>query len=435
MSNKNNPPQIPLGKTFRTDENINRKISPLLLSTEKSVILLGPRQVGKSTLIESFRPDLSINLADELEFLRFSSNPGELPLLIQLQKPKTVYIDEIQRLPKLLNSIQAIIDKEKKRIKFYLTGSSARKLRRGGANLLPGRVLNFNLGPLASAELNYKMSTEKLLEYGSLPEIYLSNNEKENQRILRSYSANYLKEEIKAEALTRNLESFARFLQESVLSAAQFVDYTKLSNKAKISRHSCPRYFEILEDTLIGFRLNPFEDFENQTHNHSHKPNKIKNVKPNRNKIKNENEYENENELIKNVKHPKFFFFDNGVYNGLLGNFKASADRMGVLSEQLVFSQIRHSANCIDAQVELFSFRLHSGEEVDFIMKLEQDIFAIEVKSSDRISTDEINGLLKFKTLCPKTKGLFIFHMGNAEIKMGSVWCLPWQKGLKQLGL
>ena len=144
-------------------------------------------------------------------------------------------------------------------MKFYLTGSSARKLKRGGANLLPGRVVNFKLGPLVAAELDYKMETARILSRGSLPEIYLEKNEKEAIHILKSYVANYLKEEIKAEALTRNLE--------------------------------------ILEDTLIGQRIFPFEELS---------------------------------EKADLIKHPRFYFFDTGIYNSLVGNFTPSLDRVGV---------------------------------------------------------------------------------------------------------
>lgn len=140
----------------------------------KSILLLGPRQVGKSTLIDSLKPDLTIDLANELEFLTHSSNPGELSKIVDRAEPKSVFIDEVQRLPKILNTAQSIIDHKK--IKFYLTGSSGRKLKRDQANLLPGRVVNFNLGPLVSAELDYKMDTQKALELGGLPEIYLMKN-------------------------------------------------------------------------------------------------------------------------------------------------------------------------------------------------------------------------------------------------------------------
>ncbi|MGZ3793497.1 MAG: ATP-binding protein [Bdellovibrio sp.] len=381
---------------------ISRFIKQELISTRKSVLLIGPRQVGKSTLINSLKPDLSINFADELEYLNFSSNPGELRKNIEQQKPKVVFIDEVQRLPRILNTVQALID-ENKNLKFYLTGSSARKLKRGGANLLPGRVINLQLGPLVSAELAYKADTERALSYGCLPEIYLGTNKKENETLLRAYAANYLKEEIKAEALTRNLESFARFFQECPLIVGQFVDYTKMAKKTKISRHACPRYFEILEDTLVGNRVYPFPKAVEQE--------------------------------LDIVKHPKFYFFDNGVLNGLLGNYVASPDRRGMLAEQLIFNQILHSSWARQKNVNIYSFRMRSGEEVDFVVEIENEIFAIEVKYSDDLQSDDYAGLNFFKELFPKANGYFIFHLGTKEKKMGNIWTFPWQKGLKQMGL
>ncbi len=380
---------------------IDRLITPHIASTKKSVLLLGPRQAGKSTLVSSLQPDLSINLADEFEFLTHSSRPEELARLIEIQKARTVFIDEVQRLPRILNTVQGLVDKNKA-LKFYLTGSSARKLKRGGANLLPGRVLNFKLGPLVAAEASYKLDTSAALALGTLPEAYLAKRTREIEHLLRSYAANYLKEEIKAEALTRNLESFARFLNEAVLSVGQFIDLTKVSKKAKISRHSVPRYFEILEDTLIGYRVFPFAKLT-------------------------------EGEDL--IRHPKFFLFDNGVYNGLLQNFVASADRVGVLAEQLVFSQLLHSAWARDLEISISSFRTRKGVEVDFITEVGTKIYAVEVKNSDRISTDDCTGLIFFRKVYPKASGLFIFHMGSSEKRLGPVWALPWQKGLREMGL
>jgi predicted AAA+ superfamily ATPase len=380
---------------------VARFIKSEISTTSKSVLLLGPRQVGKSTLVSSLKPQLSINLADEMEFLRHSSNPGELRSLIELSKAKIVFLDEVQRLPKILNTVQALLDADKK-MKFYLTGSSARKLKRGGANLLPGRVLNYRLGTLVSAELSYKMDTAKALGQGCLPEVYLGKSEKLNKQILQSYVANYLKEEIQAEALTRNLDSFARFLQESILSTGQFVDYSKLAKKAKVSRHSCSRYYEILEDTLVGQRLWPFKPLV---------------------------------ESIDLIKHPKFYFFDNGVYNGLLGNFIASLDRVGILCEQLIYNQLIHSSWAHGKDIEVSTFRTRTGEEVDFILQLENQIFGIEVKHSQEINTDFLSGLLFFNQNFPKNNGLFVFHMGTREKKFGKIWSLPWQQGLKVLGL
>ena len=384
-----------------TTKLLNRSIASFIKKSTKSILLLGPRQVGKSTLIDSLKPELIINLADEMELLTYSMKADELKKLIELKKPKTVFIDEVQRLPKILNSIQSIIDNNKK-IKFYLTGSSARKLKRGGANLLPGRVINYNLGPLTSGELNYELNSDKALSLGTLPEIYTHKNEKEALKILKSYVANYIKEEIKAEALTRNLESFARFMLECSLNNSQFVDYTKMSNRAKISRHAIPRYFEILEDTLIGFRIFPFEPL-----------------------VQSENL----------IKHPKFYFFDVGIYNSLVGNFTASLDRVGVLAEQLIFNQLLHSAWAKDKDIKISSFRTRGGVEVDFIVELEGHIIGIEVKYSDNVITDDCEPLLYFQKAHGKCKDLYIFHFGVVEKKMGAVKSLPWQKGLKELGL
>lgn len=380
---------------------VSRLISQQIIKTAKSILLLGPRQVGKSTLISSLKPDLTINLSDEVEFLKHSSTPSELRSLIEIENARTVFIDEVQRLPKMLNTVQALIDNNKS-LKFYLTGSSARKLKRGGANLLPGRVLNFKLGPMVCSELNYKMNTSKALRLGTLPEAYLGESEKQEQNLLRTYVANYMREEIQAEALTRNLDSFSRFLFESILSTGQFVDYTKLSKKSKISRHACPRYFEILEDTLVGQRILPF-------------PQLI--------------------ESMNLIKHPKFYFFDNGVYNGLLGNFIDSPDRTGVLAEQLVYNQLKHSAWAKNLDIEIYTLRTHKGTEVDFVVQLERSIVGIEVKTSQEIEVDDLAGLIQFSKEFPNHKGLYVFHMGTREQKFGKIWALPWQAGLRMLGL
>ncbi len=380
---------------------VNRFINDKIMNSSKSCLLLGPRQVGKSTLINQLNPDLSINLADEFEYLNYSTDLQKLEKLIQLNKPKTIFIDEIQRLPSLLNTIQFLVDKDKK-LKFYLTGSSARKLKRGKANLLPGRLLDFKMGPLTASELGSEFNIKKALSIGLLPEIYLNSNKNDTFKLLKAYSAIYLKEEIKAEALTRNLESFARFLIESVQSVGQFVDFTKLAKKAKISRHAIPRYFEILEDTLIGYRVFSFSEMQDQ---------------------------------FDLIKHPRFYFFDVGVYNGLLGNFEPSLDRVGVLSEQLVFNQLMHSAWSKDEDIEINTFRQRQGVEVDFIIKYKNIYSAIEVKNSDRIQVEDLEGLLFVKKNISLVKNLFLFHMGSKEIKMGPVWCLPLKKGLDSLGL
>lgn len=381
---------------------ISRLLSSSLRKSPKSVLLLGPRQVGKSTLIKALKPELEINLADEAQFLRYASDPAQFRDDILGSECSTIFIDEIQRLPRLLNSIQAIID-DNRALKFYLTGSSARKLRRSDANLLPGRILQYNLGPLVASELDYKLNTNKALEIGTLPEAYLEKSRELSERLLKTYAGVYLAEEIKAESLVRDLNSFARFLSEVGVLLGTFIDLTKLAQRAKISRHAAPRYFEILEDSMIGRRLYPFTGCEHD---------------------------------IDLVKHPKFYLFDNGVANGMLGNFIASRDRIGILAEQLVLNQLVHSAWAHDQDITVSTFRTRSGLEVDYIVTLSNKLFAIEVKTSDNIATDDLTGLQFFhEHFKGKVAGAYVLHMGKTARKFGKIWSLPWQEGLREIGL
>ncbi|MBI2712347.1 MAG: ATP-binding protein [Bdellovibrio sp.] len=384
---------------------VNRLISSPILNSKKSILLLGPRQAGKSTLIQSLNPDLTIQLADQMEFFTFSANPNELRTRIETENPRTVFIDEVQRLPGILNTVQSLLDTpqaKKRGLKFYLTGSSARKLKRGGANLLPGRVLNFHLGPLVSSEIKYHADTDKLLSKGGLPEVYLEKDEKLSQHLLRSYVSNYIQEEIKAEALVRNLEAFTRFTQVAIQQAGLFIDYSKMAKQAKVSRHSLDRFYEIFEDTLIGQRVWPFEPCL---------------------------------EKADLIKHPKFYLFDNGVFNAVMGNFKVSPDRLGILAEQLIFTQILHSSWASLKDVKISTFRTRGGLEVDFIVELDGIVFGIEVKGSSDIQDHDARSLVQFKDYYPKCQETWVLHMGSKSRKIGNVWAHPWQVGLQKMGI
>ena len=226
---------------------------------------------------------------DEKTYLDIKSNPSELVERIRSEQPKLVLVDEIQRHPPLLNTIQVLLDSKeyKNKLKFLLSGSSARKLKRGEANLLPGRLFAYELGPLCAAELDYKFNIQRVLQFGLLPEAYLSDDAEVTKKLLSTYSGVYLKEEIQAEALTRNIEGFSRFLLAAAKSAGQILDYSKIAKQAKIERKACSRFHEILKDTLIAYRIVVF------------------------------------NETDANIsKRPKYYFFDTGVLNGLLENFK-----------------------------------------------------------------------------------------------------------------
>lgn len=177
----------------------------------------------------------------ERVYLEHASDAGALESQVVARAPKTVLIDEVQRLPSILNTVQSLIDESRRRrapLRFLLTGASARKLRRGKANLLPGRMVTLELSPLVAAELDYQLDTERALAMGTLPEPYLEPSIRSAQRLLRSYSGTYVKEEIQAEALTRNLEGFSRFLITAAHSSGQFLDYSKLAARSNIRRSS-----------------------------------------------------------------------------------------------------------------------------------------------------------------------------------------------------
>jgi len=324
-----------------------------------------------------------------------------LAALPAADKSPAIFIDEIQRLPSLLNTLQALLDAPSSRYRFLLSGSSARKLRRGQANLLPGRIFTYKLGPLVSCEMSYELETMQALSHGTLPGILVEPDRYVKEKTLTSYAATYLKEEVQAEALTRNLEGFARFLSVCVDYAGHFLDLSKLAADAQIARQSAVRYFDILEDCLIVQRVPPFAR------------------SPHR----------------RLVQHPKYYFFDVGVLNGLLGNFKVSADRIGNLFEHLLYTQIVHSASARDKAIDVFSYRTGHGAEVDFVVVDQGEVIAIEAKASRNVGKNDTQGLERFAELYGKPHRSMIFYLGSPHRKIGRVEVLPWQEGLRSIGL
>lgn len=376
-----------------------RQLATSLLNSKKSILLLGPRQVGKSTLIYSLKPDMVINLSREDEYFVFQENKRELEERIEAKQLKTIFIDEIQRIPRLLNTIQAIID-ENPKIKFYLSGSSARKLRKGRANLLPGRLFSYYLAPLCPRELGHDWSEISSLRFGSLPGVISLDAETDRKKLLQSYANTYLKEEILAEALVRGIDGFVRFLREAANHSGEFLDLSKLAKKAKIPRQSAVRHFEVLEDTLIARKVENDPDLEG----------------------------------VDLVKHPKFFFFDLGVCNALRGSFDASGDRIGGLFEHLVFNQIVNSATASDTEFDIFNLRTRGGFEVDFILKVGSEKFAIECKASTQIHETDLKNLQQLGRFYKKIKPILI-HRGTTEKKISGIWSLPLAKAIEVMGI
>ncbi len=374
-----------------------RTITSAIQKTKSSVLLIGPRQTGKSTLIKGLEPDLVINLAQEKVFLQFSSQPGLLEQLISEEKPKTVFIDEIQRLPSLLNTIQAIIDDNSKKFKFYLTGSSARKLKRGSANLLPGRVVSLQMAPLSLEELDYKLNLDSAMSYGLLPGIYSEKNVREKELLLNSYGATYLKEEVQAEALTKNIEGFSRFLFVVASKNGEFLDYSKIGSQSAVTQKTATRFFEILEDSLLVFRLDSYS----------------------------------KNPTRRLVQHPKFYFFDTGVLNSLLGSYKITADRRGALFETFVIASLRNLLVSRATPYRISTYRSSGGAEVDLILDLNGHEFAIEIKASKNIGKSDLSGLKSFAEVSNKTPTKIIIYLGDYARKMEDVSILPWIQAFK----
>jgi len=377
---------------------INRKLTDIIKQSKKSVLLLGPRQTGKSTLIKSLKPDLSINLARESTFLEFASNPNSLDEQILSMKPKTAFIDEVQRLPSLLNTVQALIDESHGGLKFYLTGSSARKLRRGRANLLPGRILSLELGPLTTEELGEKFDLSRALSEGTLPGIVTEPDTAERERILRSYAGTYLQEEVQAEALTKDLPGFARFLRFCAASSGQYLDLSRLAAEAQVKRASAIRFCEILEDTLIAFRCEAFAKSERR----------------------------------RLIQHPRLFFFDNGALNGILGNFKVSEDRRGMLFEHFVTTQVYHTAKSLGGSARISNYRTEHGAELDLIVEHPNgELVAVECKSGHTVTSSDMQGFKSFATFFNKPHRKIVIYGGATARRIEDVEILPCEEGLR----
>lgn len=318
-----------------------------------SVFLFGPRQTGKTTLVKTSFPDAKyFNLLEADVFRELCSRP-ELIRKSITPNDKIIIIDEIQRIPQLLNEVQTVIDSQPA-LRFILTGSSARSLRKGGVNLLGGRATIVNLFPLVSSELSYS-DTDKRLEVGSLPKIILSKTPYDD---LKDYVGVYLSEEIRAEGLVRNIETFSRFLEVAALSNGQLINFTSIGSDTGVPPRTIREHFQILEDTLIG-----------------------KLLKPNQKTIKR-----------KPIATAKFYFFDVGVANCLINRrtIAHGTREFGDSLEHLIFTELSAYLSYKRLNKELSFWRTQSQLEVDFVVG---DEIGIEVKASNRVGKADLKGL------------------------------------------
>jgi len=369
---------------------IERVLDLPSLLRKKSHFLFGPRQTGKTSLIRhSLKGVRSYDLLDTSVYLALSQNPGRISQELD-PRDKMVVIDEIQRLPVLLNEIHRLI--EERGIRFLLTGSSARKLRRGGVNLLGGRARTKYMHPLTYRELGSQFDLLKAIGRGLLPSIYLSDDPRAD---LQAYTGSYLQQEIVAEGMTRNIPAFSRFLKVAALCNGTVVNFTNVSNDAQVPRTTVYEYFEILKDTLLLYELPAWG--------------KSKKRKP----------------LVSS----KYYFFDVGVVATLQGReFRHGTPEFGEAFETYLMHELMSYTDYVSGD-PLSYWRSTSGFEVDFILG---DHTAIEAKAKENLSTQDLKPLRALAEE-KKLKRYLCVSLEPRRRNLGNLTILPFREFLEAL--
>ncbi len=359
----------------------------------QSYFLFGPRGTGKSTWLKTHYPNAYwIDLLDPETFRFFSAGPERLfQILAENLEQKVVVIDEVQKAPELLNVVHSLIE-EKKGYQFILTGSSARKLKKQGVNLLGGRAFLKHMPPFYARELGLSFNLARSLKLGMLPIVLDSPNPEE---VLRAYAGIYLKEEVQAEGIVRSVGDFARFLETMSFSHASLINASNISRECQIARKTVDSYLMILEDLLLSFQLQIF-----------------------RRKAK---------RALSD--HSKFYFFDAGVYCSL--TFKET-EREGAALEGLV---AQHLKAWVDAQIEphqIHFWRTVSKVEVDFVLSGPASFFAIEVKNGSTVHPADLRSLEIFLEDYPEAKAILLYR-GKHKFTERGILCYPVDEYLMQI--
>ena len=360
----------------------------------ESLFLWGARQTGKSTLLKSLFPNaLWFDLLKSDVFERFQKNSVQFRESILATATGTVVIvDEIQKIPALLDEIHWLIENHQTR--FVLSGSSPRKIIRSGANLLGGRALRYELYPLIYAEIpNFDL--QRALNNGLLPRHYLSDNPK---KLISAYIGNYLRDEIIAEAKIRNIGAFTKFLEAAAFSNGEMVNYTNIASDCGVSSITIKEYFQILEDTLIGRFVPSYQK------------------KPKR----------------RVILASKFYYFDVGIANYLLkrGNIEVGSEAFGSAFEHFIYQELYAHSSYSDLNYSISYWRTTSQLEVDFILGNHE--VAIEVKGTNNVQSRHLKGLTSFSEEY-EVKKLIVVSNDPLERIVGDVTVLPWRIFLQKL--
>ena len=366
------------------------------LESRKSFFLFGPRGTGKTTWLKHRLPDaLFVNLLQSEYYNRLSANPGHLRQLIPPDHTGWTVIDEVQRIPALLNEVHDLI--EARGLVFVLTGSSARTLRRRGVNLLAGRALTYRMHPLTAVEQQEAFNLRDSVQLGHLPARF---SESDPAKYLKDYVQTYLREEVMQESLTRNIGHFAHFLEVASFSQGVTINISALAREAHIERSVAENYFSILEDLLIAVRLPVF----------SRKAKR------------------------KLISQKKFYFFDAGVFRAIrpVGPLDSDAETDGPALETLVLQELRAVNDYHDYGYQISFWRTRSSLEVDFVLYGPRGLLAIEIKRSTQIQPKDTRALREFKRDYPPAK-CFVFYGGPSPVYMEDVTVLPIEHALRNL--
>lgn len=370
------------------------RILKIDLPMDRSAFLWGPRKTGKTTLLKHQFPEaLFLDLLNYDLYLALSREPMQLRRMLDAEQNHTVIIDEVQKAPHLMDEIHWLI--ENRPYRFILSGSSARKFRRGQVNLLGGRAWRYELYPLVSAELG-SFDLEKTLLSGFLPSHYLSSN---SLMDLKAYVHDYLKEEIQAEALTRNLPAFSRFLQSAALTSGMLLNYSNAARDSGVSVKTIREYYQILEDTLIGRLLEPWKRSKSR----------------------------------RLIETSKFYFFDTGIIATLLDyrTLNPGTREFGRIFEHFIIQECFAYRHYSRKDFPISFWRTANGSEVDLILGDAQ--VALEIKSGKQASSLKPNGLHLFGQEYKPAKKIIVSRDPFPQKLLSGITLLPWQNFCEQL--
>lgn len=364
--------------------------------SKNSYFIFGPRGTGKTHWVQrAFTDAIYIDLLNSEVFRRLSSNPNHLDKMLPPNCEQWVIIDEIQKVPALLNEVHRLIENEN--IKFILTGSSARQLRKKGVNLLAGRALIRYMHCLTSYELGDDFDLASVLNHGLLPKTINSNQAND---YLQSYVTTYLKEEVLEEGLSRQIGDFNRFLEIASFSQGSLLNMSQIAREVGINNKTVVSYFNILEDLLIGFKLPVF-------------------TKRSKRRL---------------VSHPKFYFFDCGIYNILRpkGLLDRPSEINGAGLETIFIQHLRAYNDYFSLGYQFYFWRTSNQTEVDFVAYGEKGLFAFEIKHSNKVNRKDLSGLKSFASEYPMAK-LFLIYTGDWPEYHDEIRVLPMVDALSKL--